>query len=203
MSREEHFNIGGVSGSYMVKADRSEATAWIGDRSWVLKKRGDTGLGPKELRLEAALLRLSRRIWPLPATSSPASRPASYTRRLRYDDGWFAAAFSGARTTGRMGMKKATEYESGVISKRGELDALLPEALVHACHEILEAVAVLTINVQQLAAETAGTDREATVDDALESIARIGKVAQSVQKAARAEHGHGRAAPAAGPRRAR
>jgi hypothetical protein len=104
-------------------------------------------------------------------------------------------------------MKKATEFESGVISKRGQLQGLLPEALIRACHDILEAVAVLTINVQQLATETAGTERQATVDDALESIARIAKVAQDVQAAARAEaRGPGviRAAPpAVGHRRAK
>jgi hypothetical protein len=103
-------------------------------------------------------------------------------------------------------MKKATEFESGVISKRSELQGLLPEALIRACHDILEAAAVLTINVQQLATETAGTDRQATVDDALESIARIAKVAQTVQAAAREEHrgpGVTRAAPLALGRRAR
>ena len=104
-------------------------------------------------------------------------------------------------------MKKATEFESGVVSKRGELHGLLPEALIRACHDILEATAVLAINVQQLATETAGTERQTTVDDALESIARIAKVAQDVQAAARAEHGSQgviRAAPlAAGHRRAK
>jgi hypothetical protein len=84
-------------------------------------------------------------------------------------------------------MKKASEFESGVVSTRPELQELSPDALIHACHAILEAAAVLAINVGQLATETAGAETQATVDDALESIARIAKVTQGVQAAARAE----------------
>jgi hypothetical protein len=82
-----------------------------------------------------------------------------------------------------MGTAKVVEGEAAT---EGKDDALSPEALVDACHAILDAAAALVMNVEFMT-KTAGSSAEvqAVAADMRASVDRIAKVARALQGAAR------------------
>jgi len=84
-------------------------------------------------------------------------------------------------------MKRASAKEGAVLSIRPEQDELSPEALMYACHDILNAAAALIINVEMLAEYAPGfVDGPSVAEDARASVERIAKVAKAIQATARA-----------------
>jgi hypothetical protein len=84
-------------------------------------------------------------------------------------------------------MKLASARKGGKALTGTERDELSPEALVRACHDILNAAAALIINVEMMAEYAPeSTDGPSIAEDARLSVQRIAMVAQVIQAAARA-----------------
>ncbi|HEY8038682.1 MAG TPA: hypothetical protein VIF15_02775 [Polyangiaceae bacterium] len=83
-------------------------------------------------------------------------------------------------------MARTNPDESGVLPGP---DATLrvPEDLARACHDILGALAALTINVEILAEARTQVDGELqqVVHDARDSVDRIARIAKALQRAVR------------------
>jgi len=84
-------------------------------------------------------------------------------------------------------MKNATADESGTlpVAPDGELG---PRALLVTCHEILNAVSVLEMNVDFLAQDAThhpAADREEAARDARQSVQRITDIVRGIQRVAR------------------
>ena len=87
-------------------------------------------------------------------------------------------------------MAHSPEDESGVRSASAATgDELDPRSLVRSCHDILDALSAIAVNVDWVAeaARRSGSDAEAEsiAEDLRVSVARIENVARTLQAAAR------------------
>jgi len=85
---------------------------------------------------------------------------------------------------------KLASVRKGVVVARPGRDELSPEALISACHDILNATAALIMNVEMLAEYAPeSVDGPSLAEDARASVERIARVTHAIQAIARARFG--------------